>query len=125
MVKLKERLVSLDVFRGLTMACMILVENPGNWHIYKPLRHASWGMLGKDGLPFHQSITPTDLIMPFFLFIVGVSIVFGKMIAYGVNCISVYFVSHIVSSTLHVIRIGSGRSAVSLHKWINVNWFHS
>lgn len=77
MVETKDRLVSLDVFRGLTMACMVLVENPGNWTIYGPLRHARWGMVGEDGLPVHESITPTDLIMPFFLFIVGVSAVFA------------------------------------------------
>lgn len=77
MVEFKERLVSLDVFRGLTMACMILVENPGNWNIYRVLRHARWGMVGEDGLPVHETFTPTDLIMPFFLFIVGVSIVFA------------------------------------------------
>ena len=77
MVEFKDRLVSLDVFRGLTMACMVLVENPGNWTIYHPLRHARWGMVGDDGLPVHESITPTDLIMPFFLFIVGVSLVFA------------------------------------------------
>ncbi|HET8830102.1 MAG TPA: heparan-alpha-glucosaminide N-acetyltransferase domain-containing protein [Pelobium sp.] len=64
---LKQRLLSLDFFRGLTVAAMILVNNPGDWgHIYSPFRHASW-----DGC------TPTDLIFPFFLFIVGVSIVFA------------------------------------------------
>ena len=59
-----DRLLSLDVFRGLTVAAMILVNNPGSWaHIYAPLRHAEW-----------HGCTPTDLIFPFFLFIVGVSI---------------------------------------------------
>jgi len=58
------RLLSLDVFRGLTVAAMILVNNPGSWlHIYAPLEHAEW-----------NGCTPTDLIFPFFLFIVGVSI---------------------------------------------------
>jgi predicted acyltransferase len=58
-----ERLVSLDVFRGLTIAAMILVNDPGSWsHIYPPLEHADW-----------NGWTPTDLIFPFFLFIVGVS----------------------------------------------------
>jgi predicted acyltransferase len=58
------RLVSLDVFRGLTAAGMILVNNPGSWnYVYAPLEHADW-----DGW------TPTDLIFPFFLFIVGVAI---------------------------------------------------
>ena len=64
---LPGRLVSLDVFRGLTVAAMILVNNPGDWaHIYPPLEHAEW-----------HGCTPTDLIFPFFLFIVGVSIVYA------------------------------------------------
>jgi len=61
------RLISLDVFRGLTVAAMILVNNPGDWgHIYAPLEHAGW-----------NGCTPTDLIFPFFLFIVGVSLVYA------------------------------------------------
>lgn len=64
---LKPRLLSLDFFRGLTVAAMILVNNPGDWaHIYAPFEHAAW-----------NGCTPTDLIFPFFLFIVGVSIVFA------------------------------------------------
>ena len=63
----KNRLPSLDMFRGLTIAGMILVNDPGTWsHVYAPLRHASW-----DGC------TPTDLIFPFFVFIVGVSMYFS------------------------------------------------
>ena len=59
-----QRLLSLDFFRGLTVAAMILVNNPGSWgHIYSPLEHAEW-----------NGCTPTDLVFPFFLFIVGVSI---------------------------------------------------
>jgi predicted acyltransferase len=58
------RVASLDVLRGITIAGMILVNNPGTWDaIYSPLEHSKW-----DGL------TPTDLVFPFFLFIVGVSI---------------------------------------------------
>ena len=61
------RLVSLDVFRGITIAGMVLVNNPGTWaHIYWPLDHAEW-----------HGWTPTDLIFPFFLFIVGVAIPLG------------------------------------------------
>jgi predicted acyltransferase len=59
-----KRLISLDVFRGMTIAGMILVNNPGDWSsIYGPLSHAEW-----------NGLTPTDLIFPFFLFIVGVAI---------------------------------------------------
>jgi predicted acyltransferase len=71
-----ERLISLDAFRGFTVAAMILVNNPGSWeHVYAPLLHKEW-----------NGITPTDLIFPFFVFIVGVSIVlaYSKRIAAGV-----------------------------------------
>jgi predicted acyltransferase len=62
-----QRLLSLDFFRGLTVATMILVNNPGSWgHIYAPLEHAEW-----------NGCTPTDLVFPFFLFIVGVSIAYA------------------------------------------------
>ncbi|MGB6866713.1 MAG: heparan-alpha-glucosaminide N-acetyltransferase domain-containing protein, partial [Candidatus Aminicenantaceae bacterium] len=61
------RLASLDVFRGMTIALMILVNNPGSLkYVYAPLRHAKW-----------HGWTPTDLVFPFFLFIVGVSISFS------------------------------------------------
>src|SRR5262245_54532838 len=59
----RERLLSLDVFRGLTVAGMLLVNDPGTWSaIYPPLEHATW-----------NGWTPTDLIFPFFLFIVGIT----------------------------------------------------
>src|SRR5215510_12200306 len=62
-----DRLVSLDAFRGATVAAMVLVNNPGTWRaVYPPLRHAEW-----------HGWTPTDLIFPFFLFIVGVAIPLG------------------------------------------------
>jgi predicted acyltransferase len=61
------RLTSLDVFRGITIAGMILVNNPGSWSfVYPSLRHAEW-----------HGWTPTDLIFPFFLFIVGVAMAFS------------------------------------------------
>lgn len=59
----KERLVALDVFRGITIAGMLLVNDPGSWNaIYPPLEHAEW-----------HGWTPTDLVFPFFLFIVGIT----------------------------------------------------
>lgn len=61
---IRDRLISLDVFRGLTIAGMTLVNNAGNWNaVYPPLLHATW-----------HGWTPTDLIFPFFVFIVGVAI---------------------------------------------------
>ncbi len=63
---MKERFYSLDVFRGATVALMILVNNPGSWsHIYSPLKHAPW-----------HGATPTDLVFPFFLFAVGNALAF-------------------------------------------------
>lgn len=60
-----KRLISLDFFRGLTIIGMILVNTPGSWdYVYTPLQHAEW-----------NGITPTDFVFPFFIFIVGVSIV--------------------------------------------------
>jgi predicted acyltransferase len=60
---LRERLLSLDVFRGITIAGMLLVNDPGTWSaIFPPLEHAEW-----------HGWTPTDLIFPFFLFIVGIT----------------------------------------------------
>jgi predicted acyltransferase len=62
-----QRLHSLDVFRGVTIAAMLLVNNPGNWGaVYPPLLHADW-----------HGWTPTDLIFPYFLFIVGVAMAFS------------------------------------------------
>lgn len=62
-----ERYVALDVLRGMTVAGMILVNNPGSWsHIFPPLRHAAW-----------NGCTPTDLVFPFFLFVVGAAMAFS------------------------------------------------
>lgn len=61
--KTRKRLLALDVMRGITIAGMLLVNNPGSWsNIYTPLRHASW-----------NGLTPTDLVFPFFMFIMGMS----------------------------------------------------
>jgi predicted acyltransferase len=63
---MNQRYYSLDVFRGATVALMILVNNPGSWsHIYAPLDHAEW-----------HGCTPTDLVFPFFLFAVGNALAF-------------------------------------------------
>ncbi len=64
---LTNRIESVDILRGITIAAMMLVNNPGTWsHVYAPLQHAEW-----------HGYTPTDLVFPFFLFIVGCSIAFA------------------------------------------------
>lgn len=61
--KINKRILALDILRGITIAGMIMVNNPGSWsHIYAPLSHAQW-----------NGLTPTDLIFPFFMFIMGIS----------------------------------------------------
>ena len=58
-----KRLLALDVLRGITIAGMIMVNNPGSWsYVYAPLGHAAW-----------IGLTPTDLVFPFFMFIMGIS----------------------------------------------------
>ncbi|WDF58560.1 DUF5009 domain-containing protein [Flavobacterium sp. KACC 22758] len=68
----KERLTSLDVFRGFTILLMTIVNNPGSWSsIYPPLEHAEW-----------HGCTPTDLVFPFFVFIMGTAIPFAMPVKY-------------------------------------------
>ncbi len=91
-----DRLASLDVFRGVTIAGMILVNNPGSWNfIYAPLRHAKW-----------HGWTPTDLIFPFFLFIVGVSITlsFSKRKSENAVFSTIYF--KILRRTVLLFAVG-------------------
>ena len=62
-----RRLGSIDALRGITVAAMLLVNNPGDWSaVFAPLRHSEW-----------HGCTPTDLVFPFFLFLVGVSMAFS------------------------------------------------
>lgn len=91
-----KRLLSLDAFRGITIAAMILVNYPGSWgNIFDPLKHAQW-----------NGITPTDLIFPFFLFIVGVSIAFAytKRIEAGTPLNKVY--TKLVFRALKIYAVG-------------------
>jgi predicted acyltransferase len=92
----ESRLVSLDVFRGITIAGMVLVNNPGTWSaIYWPLEHAEW-----------HGWTPTDLIFPFFVFIVGVAIplAFGPRLERGGSKRDLYL--KIIRRTLILFALG-------------------
>lgn len=91
----------MDVFRGMTIAGMVLVNNPGSWaHIYSPLEHAEW-----------HGLTPTDWIFPFFLFIVGVAIAIslGRTIENGITG-KVY--RKIVSRSVSIYLLGAAISVV-------------
>ncbi len=95
-VKPKERLLSLDAFRGLTIASMIMVNNPGSWsHLFRPLGHADW-----------HGWTPTDWIFPFFLFIMGTAMAFsfGKKMSAGAKPKD--FLGKIFSRSLIIFIIG-------------------
>ena len=90
------RLISLDVFRGLTIAGMILVNNAGDWsHVYPALAHVEW-----------NGWTPTDLVFPFFLFIVGVAMPFSfsKRLAKGES--RGKLLKHVFARSLMLISLG-------------------
>src|SRR6186997_1644328 len=91
---MNQRFYSLDVFRGATVALMILVNNPGSWaHIYTPLEHAPW-----------HGCTPTDLVFPYFLFAVGNAMAF-VMPALEQAGTSV-FLKKVIKRTLLIFLIG-------------------
>ncbi|MGW8267229.1 MAG: acyltransferase family protein [Longimicrobiales bacterium] len=105
-----HRLESLDAFRGLTIAAMILVNNPGSWaHVYPPLLHAEW-----------HGWTPTDLIFPFFLFIVGVSVPFSfaKRLARGDS--RQQLLGHILRRSLILFGLGIFMAAFPRFDIMNV-----
>ena len=87
-----KRIESVDLFRGITIVAMILVNNPGSWsHVYAPLLHAEW-----------HGLTPTDLIFPFFLFIVGISI----HLSYKNKSISKSVYKKIVTRSIKLFALG-------------------
>ncbi|MDB5230381.1 MAG: N-acetylglucosamine related transporter NagX [Chitinophagaceae bacterium] len=89
-----QRYYSLDVFRGATVALMILVNNPGSWaHIYSPLEHAAW-----------HGCTPTDLVFPFFLFAVGNALSF--VMPRFENAGTSVFLKKVLKRTALIILIG-------------------
>jgi predicted acyltransferase len=99
-----KRILSVDIFRGITIAAMILVNTPGTWsHVYAPLLHAEW-----------HGLTPTDLIFPFFLFIVGMSITFAYSTKKESGITSDVY-KKIISRTLKLIFLGLFLSAFTVH----------
>ena len=106
---MQNRYYSLDVFRGATVALMILVNNPGSWeHIFGPLEHAPW-----------HGCTPTDLVFPFFLFAVGnaMSFVMPKFEKAG----PAEFWKKVIKRTLLIFAIGLFLNWSPFIKWSEVN----
>jgi predicted acyltransferase len=104
--------VSLDAFRGLTIAGMILVNNPGSWsHVYPPLAHAAW-----------HGWTPTDLIFPYFLFILGVAIPFSfqRRLAEGADRRDLFV--HTARRAFVIIGIGLAMRAVPDFDFAEMRW---
>jgi len=103
----KQRLLSLDVFRGLTVALMILVNNPGSWaHIYALLRHAHW-----------HGCTPTDLVFPFFLFAMGVAMSFSFAGRLGAGTERAVLARRVVVRSLILFGLGLVMNAVPFPGW--------
>jgi len=108
----KPRLVSLDVFRGMTVAAMILVNDPGTWNaIYPPLEHAEW-----------NGWTPTDLVFPFFLFIMGVALEFSLAARRTAKTRSegTPVIRHVIYRALILFALGvflNGAPYFPLHRW--------
>ena len=102
---MNQRYYSLDVFRGATVAFMILVNNPGSWsHIYPPLEHAAW-----------HGLTPTDLVFPFFLYAVGnaMAFVLPRLREKGDSA----FWKKIITRTLLIFLIGTFLNWFPFSRW--------
>lgn len=102
---MKQRYYSLDVFRGATVALMIMVNNPGTWsHMFSPLKHAPW-----------HGCTPTDLVFPFFLFAVGnaMSFVIPRLQEAGDQV----FWRKVIKRTILIFLIGLGLNWFPFVQW--------
>lgn len=108
----RDRLLSLDVFRGLTIASMVLVNNPGDWaNIYAPLRHATW-----NGWTF------TDWIFPFFLFISGVSMSLSVQRAQDVGASTSWLFWRLQRRAMTIILLGLALNFVPSFDWATLRW---
>src|SRR6266700_1787514 len=103
-LRLNQRFYSLDIFRGATVAFMILVNNPGSSHVFEPLDHAPW-----------HGCTPTDLVFPFFLFAVGNALAFvmPRLEASG----TAVFLRKVIIRTLLIFGIGLFLNLSPFVKW--------
>lgn len=99
----QSRLISLDAFRGFTIIGMIIVNTPGSWdYVFPPLRHAEW-----------NGLTPTDLVFPFFLFIVGISIVLAYSKRVKSNAPKMEMVQKIIRRSIIIFALGIALNLIS------------
>lgn len=106
------RMVSLDVFRGLTIAGMILVNSPGDGqHTYWPLQHAAW-----------NGWTPTDLVFPFFVFMVGITTAFSTASRAARGAKPAALIRHTFVRALVIFALGLGLAAISTRHWGDLRW---
>ena len=106
------RLLSLDVFRGITIAGMVLVNNPGTWSaIYDPLEHAEW-----------NGWTPTDFVFPFFLFIVGISITLALGKRVETNGVDKNVYLKIIRRTLLIFGLGLFLATFPFYNFAKGEW---
>ncbi len=106
------RLISLDAMRGFTIAAMILVNFPGSWEfVYSPLLHVDW-----------HGLTPTDLVFPFFLFIVGVSIAlaYSRRLEAGADRKAIY--QKIVIRSLKIYAVGMILNLIPEFNFMDLRW---
>lgn len=109
----QDRFVSLDVFRGITIAGMVLVNNPGTWaHVYAPLEHSEW-----------HGWTPTDLIFPFFVFIIGVAMAFSfsRRVAEGDDLKKLY--PKVLTRTALILVVAYAMRLIPVSFPEGYNWF--
>ena len=107
-----SRLLSLDAFRGMAVAGMVLVNNPGSWEtIYSPLEHAPW-----------NGWTPTDFVFPFFLFIVGIAITLalGKRVESGSVNRDLYW--KIIKRTIVIFLLGIFLATFPFYNFTKETW---
>jgi predicted acyltransferase len=106
------RLISLDALRGFTIAAMVLVNFPGSGqHVYEPLEHVAW-----------NGLTPTDLIFPFFLFIVGVSIVLAYTKRLQENTQTGELYRKIIIRSLKIFAVGVFLSLIPDFNFSDIRW---
>ena len=106
-MEIRDRILALDVFRGLTIAGMIIVNNQGDWsHVYRPLRHAAW-----------HGWYLADLVFPFFLFIMGVSLAVSLGKRMGDESVRTGLHGRILRRTLVLVALGLALNLIPAFDW--------